>query len=190
MGLFDKIVDTVSQTAREASDGIKSMADKNRLQKELSGLQNELNNRYRDIGIRFFEATKENPYEEYAEMFAAIINLQNAINAKKEEINALEGTVTCPNCGATISKDVKFCSNCGATAPVSPAPAVEPVQNGCSNCGAPLAADAKFCAGCGAKIDAPAAPVTPSNICTGCGQPLDESALFCANCGTKAPNVD
>ncbi|MBN1994665.1 MAG: zinc ribbon domain-containing protein [Anaerolineae bacterium] len=48
----------------------------------------------------------------------------------------------CPNCGATLKPNAKFCSECGA--PIK-------TQKFCSQCGAELESGAKFCPECGAK---------------------------------------
>lgn len=50
----------------------------------------------------------------------------------------------CPNCGATNSKNAKFCSECGGKINVEPL--------FCENCGAEMLASSKFCSECGAKI--------------------------------------
>ena len=122
-----------------------------------------------------------------------------ALAAKQHELESLDGTVTCPECGRPILLGSKFCPNCGATAPVPAAPPVSaPVQPICPFCGQPVAPDAAFCAGCGNKLPEQPAnngevnpnPAPVSNVCPNCGEVLAPDALFCAVCGTKAPGVD
>ena len=199
---FDRLTASVSRTAKQVSDNAKSLADKNRIRKDIAAIENELRNRYRDIGEKYFAENSENPAPEYAEMFTAINELKSSLEAKQREIEALEGTVICAECGGAILLGSKFCPNCGAAAPVqAAAPAPAAVQPICPFCGQALAADALFCAACGNKIpEQPAAPVTPEtpaapvqpvqNICPNCGEVLSSDALFCAVCGTKAPGVD
>lgn len=197
---FDKLTASVSRTAKQVSDNAKTLADKNRIRKDIAAIENELRNRYRDIGEKYFAENSENPAPEYAEMFTAINELKNSLEAKQREIEALEGTVACTECGRPVMIGSKFCPNCGAAAPAvaAPAPAPAAVQPICPFCGQALAADALFCAACGNKIPeqpaAPAAPETPAapvqNICPNCGEVLSSDALFCAVCGTKAPGVD
>lgn len=199
---FDRLTASVSRTAKQVSDNAKSLADKNRIRKDIAAIENELRNRYRDIGEKYFTENSENPAPEYAEMFTAINELKNSLAAKQREIEALEGTVICAECGGQILIGSKFCPNCGAAAPVAAAePAPAAVQPICPFCGQALAADALFCAACGNKIpEQPAAPVTPQtpaapvqpvqNVCPNCGEVLSSDALFCAVCGTKAPGVD
>ncbi len=50
---------------------------------------------------------------------------------------------TCPDCGASVSANAKFCPECGKQLPT---------QKFCSNCGAKLSGNAKFCSECGNKL--------------------------------------
>ena len=194
---FDRLTASVSKTAKQVSDNAKSLADKNRVRKDIAAMENELRNRFRDIGEKYFTETKDSPAPEYAEMFSAITELQANLAAKQHELEALDGTVACTECGRPILLGSKFCPSCGAPAPapVTPPPAA-PVQPICPFCGQPVVPDAAFCAGCGNRLpEQPAnpAPVNPapvSNICPNCGEVLAPDALFCAVCGTKAPGVD
>ena len=194
---FDRLTASVSKTAKQVSDNAKSLADKNRVRKDIAAMENELRNRFRDIGEKYFTETQENPAPEYAEMFSAITELQANLAAKQHELEALDGTVACAECGRPILLGSKFCPSCGAPAPapVTPPPAA-PVQPICPLCGQPVVPDAAFCAGCGNRL--PEQPANPApvnaaptaNICPNCGEVLAPDALFCAVCGTKAPGVD
>ncbi|MBR5723282.1 MAG: zinc ribbon domain-containing protein [Oscillospiraceae bacterium] len=194
---FDRLTASVSKTAKQVSDNAKSLADKNRVRRDIAAMENELRNRFRDIGEKYFTETQDSPAPEYAEMFSAITELQANLAAKQHELEALDGTVACSECGRPILLGSKFCPSCGAPAPapVTPPPAA-PVQPICPFCGQPVVPDAAFCAGCGNRLpEQPAnpAPVNPapvSNICPNCGEVLAPDALFCAVCGTKAPGVD
>ena len=197
MDFFDRLTASVSKTAKQVSDNAKSLADKNRVRKDIAAIENEIRNRFRDIGEKYFAETKDSPAPEYAEMFSAISELQANLTAKQHELETLDGTVACPECGRPILLGSKFCPSCGAQAPapVTP-PAAAPVQPICPFCGQPVAPEAAFCAGCGNRLpEQPAnpAPVNPapvSNVCPNCGEVLAPDALFCAVCGTKAPGVD
>jgi predicted amidophosphoribosyltransferase len=49
----------------------------------------------------------------------------------------------CPNCGASLKPDAKFCSECGT-----------PIKGKkfCSECGSSIEGAPKFCPECGAKL--------------------------------------
>ena len=198
MEFFDKLTASVSRTAKQVSDNAKTLADKNRIRKDIAATENELRNRFRDIGERYFTETQDNPAPEYAEMFAAITELQATLAAKQHEIEMLDGTSICPNCGGAVALGSKFCPHCGASAPVlSPVPEQQPApQPICPFCGQTLAPDALFCAACGNKLPEQHAPVQNvpvqplQNVCPNCGEVLPPDALFCAVCGTKAPGID
>lgn len=203
LDFFDKLSASVSKTAKQVSDNAKTLADKNRIRKDISAMENELRNRFRDIGEQYYHENKDNPDPTYAELFEAIAELQVTINMKHQDLAVLDGAMICPECGGTVIIGSKFCPGCGCAAP-TPAPVEEPaaVQPLCPFCGQPLAADALFCAACGNKLpenpvaadaEAPAdaANAVPAElVCPGCGEILPADALFCAVCGTKAPGVD
>ena len=58
-----------------------------------------------------------------------------------------ETTHTCPNCGASIDVNSKFCSNCGNKIEIPQK------KKFCSECGAQLDPGAKFCSECGHKTN-------------------------------------
>jgi len=53
-----------------------------------------------------------------------------------------EARATCPNCQASLVKNVKFCPECGAKINV---------EKHCTECGAKISPEVKFCPECGAK---------------------------------------
>ena len=56
-------------------------------------------------------------------------------------------TITCPQCGASVTAGAKFCGECGRTIPAVPT---------CPNCGAVVDATVRFCGECGQPIAQPA----------------------------------
>ena len=75
----------------------------------------------------------------------------------------------CPNCGATLADNVRFCVQCGTevkqpetnqeeptmrVTPVTFAKPEEPKRSKfCIGCGAPLDADSVFCTECGKRVE-------------------------------------
>ena len=57
----------------------------------------------------------------------------------------IEKYVVCPECGAEVAENAKFCSECGSKKP-------ESKGSFCTNCGAKLPSGAKFCSECGEKV--------------------------------------
>ncbi len=197
MSFFDNVVDTMSKAAREVSDGAKSIAEKNRVRKEIATMENEIRNRFRAIGQKYYDDMSDNPDPSYAELVNGITKLKEQLAAKQKELVELGGVTVCPGCGKGCDKDAKFCPACGTAMP-KPAPeAPKPVNpTNCTVCNAALSPSALFCAECGTKVEPvvptvnaePAAPAKPA-FCACCGAALAPEALFCAECGTKAPDV-
>ncbi len=194
MSFFDNVVDTMSKAAREVSDGAKSIAEKNRVRKEIAAMENEIRNRFRAIGQKYYDDMCDNPDPSYAELVNGITKLKEQLAAKQKELVELGGVTVCPGCGKGCDKDAKFCPACGTAMP-KPAPeAPKPVNPAnCPVCHAALSPSALFCAECGTKVEqvvptVDAEPAKPA-FCAGCGAALAPEALFCAECGTKAPDV-
>lgn len=72
----------------------------------------------------------------------------------------------CPNCGAGLGPDAKFCTECGAEAGLTT----------CSGCGASVRDDNAFCTGCGEPLE---------SSCPSCGSSADPGAKFCSGCGEE-----
>lgn len=77
--------------------------------------------------------------------------------------------LVCPNCGASVAKNAKFCPDCGQT--------MKPAKKACPVCGAEVGAKAKFCPECGANMN--------ERVCKDCGAKLKPNQKFCPECGAK-----
>ena len=150
MGIFDNIKASVSSTVRQASDGAKVYADKNRVKKEIMALETELANCYRDLGNMVYREHSGDPDYPYQDLFLTISQVQASLADKQRELNLLLGIQTCPECGATLALNVHYCSNCGAKAPEIAAPVVP--QSVCPFCAQPLDPEAMFCSNCGRNV--------------------------------------
>lgn len=79
-------------------------------------------------------------------------------NTHTQEITPLSengGSVKCPNCGLSLSADVKTCPRCGAVTTDEAQSYTQQnssVSNFCSNCGNKVNANERFCPKCGQKI--------------------------------------
>lgn len=158
MGFMDKLKeigskvgDTVGTGLNTATDNVKKMQEKARLNKEINQLEADINGAYISIGKKCME---EHPDDaDFAEFYEVI----KADNAKIEELNvqltALEDKVVCKNCGASVAREAKFCDKCGAKVEI-PAPVVEEETEKvvCPTCGESVAAGSKFCEKCGAAL--------------------------------------
>lgn len=81
---------------------------------------------------------------------------EEAMEACKLQIQAINAMNSCPRCGAKIKPEMMFCSSCGMKLQSEEQETVEEEQERpafCSECGAPLEPDMKFCTVCGHKVD-------------------------------------
>lgn len=177
MGFLDSVKDfagkvgnTVEKGAKSVSDSSKKMAEKSRLKKEISQLEAEVNTAYVSIGKVFFERLSANPEPECENAVETIVTKGERIEQLRKLLNNLEDKIPCPECGADVDKNQKFCDKCGARVsaekeepvieldeePVAETvsePASEPVVGKvCSDCGAPAEPDQLFCQQCGKKF--------------------------------------
>lgn len=86
---------------------------------------------------------------------------------------------TCPNCGAQIADNYRFCTECGNKIPSS---------NVCPHCGAAMNDGDVFCQKCGMRADEAVTPPVAEpvlNSCPHCGAPMGEADAFCQNCGKR-----
>lgn len=86
--------------------------------------------------------------------------------------------IPCPECGAMIDKNKKFCGNCGAK--------IVTKERLCPECGAPVPDGFGFCGSCGTKYVEPE-PEIKERKCPNCGRNVEEQEKFCMECGTAIP---
>lgn len=80
-------------------------------------------------------------------------------------------TITCVSCGATISKNFKFCPQCGVEN--------KEIAKECPSCHNIVAFKANFCPDCGTKL------FDKNNIvlCKYCGKIVSKDDAYCPDCG-------
>lgn len=174
MGFFDQMKDiagkvgnTVEKGAKSISDSSKKMAEKSKLKSEISQIENELNSAYISIGKVYFEKLLVNPEPECANAVDTIIKQGAKVEQLRNQLNSLEDKIPCANCGASLSKEQKFCDKCGAKVEVpSYSEPAEPVIT-------PVAPEPV------------SAEKTSGKVCPECNTPADDDQLFCQQCGKK-----
>ena len=74
-----------------------------------------------------------------------------ALFAANQVLSMIKGNPVCPDCGARIQGDARFCPGCGKSlAPVSRSQRTVRRQVYCRKCGQPLNVSSRFCNRCGA----------------------------------------
>ena len=134
----------------------KDLSEITKLNMAVSESETKINEIYSEIGYKVYCAYRENPLEEVKEEIGQIRELEEAMEACKLQIQAINAMNSCPRCGAKTEPEKKFCSSCGMKLQSEEQETVEEEQERpafCSECGAPLEPDMKFCTVCGHKVD-------------------------------------
>ncbi len=121
MGFFDSVKniagdvgDTIKKGTKTASDNAKKLAEKTKLKREIGNFEAEIEKAYAEIGKKYFETIRSNPSAEYMNEVESIIKNQKSIEDAQKMLASLEDKGNCPNCGAPLLKEQKFCDKCGA----------------------------------------------------------------------------
>lgn len=157
MSFLDGVKGKISKASYSTVQKAKDISELTKLNMAISESETKIVELYSEIGMRIYDAYKENPILEAEEQIKQITELQEAIEVCKLQINVLNAGSTCPRCGAKTKPSMVYCSNCGLKLQVDNE---EEKQNTeqvkplfCSKCGAPLEADTAFCTECGNKVE-------------------------------------
>ena len=113
MALFDKfdnLRDKVVAAGKDVSEKAKETAAMAKLQTQISVEKNKLKGLYTDLGKAYYENPEDENIAAYKDSIDAIMEI---IASYEKELAALKGLKSCEGCGATMAKEVLFCSKCG-----------------------------------------------------------------------------
>lgn len=120
MGFLDKLKSTAgnamaaaSDAARNVQDKGKEMTEKARLNKAIKNEESKINNLYIYIGQKFFNENNSAPAG-YEDPFNGINNAKAEIERLKKELDSMNASSNCPQCGAKINPGQPFCQCCGS----------------------------------------------------------------------------
>ena len=91
----------------------KDLSEITKLNMAVSESETKINEIYSEIGYKVYCAYRENPLEEVKEEIGQIRELEEAMEACKLQIQAINAMNSCPRCGAKIKPEMMFCSSCG-----------------------------------------------------------------------------
>ena len=121
MGILDSVKNiagsvgnTVSKGAKSVSENSKKLAEKSKINREIKMLEADINNSYLEIGKKYFETISSAPAEEYAFDVENIIAKNQQLEEAKKALMELEDKHSCPQCGAVVYREQKFCDKCGS----------------------------------------------------------------------------
>ena len=128
------------------------------LKGKISSAKKERDALFTLIGEKCYAACKDEVPEYLKDLFEQTSAIDETIKGFESQIRDLSGIVVCPNCGAELSKESKFCTVCGTKLPEIEKPAPEPQEGVCPVCGAKVDPEATFCFMCGTRLIPEEAP--------------------------------
>ncbi|MBQ5566198.1 MAG: zinc ribbon domain-containing protein [Clostridia bacterium] len=147
MAFLDNIGSRLSALSQEALSQVKLSTETVRFNSMISDEERQINGLFIEIGKKYFEANKDNPSAEYADIIDRIKDAQTRIGMYKDDIRKVKGMKTCPQCGCDVAVNAMYCSNCGAKVPADVS------ASKCSACGTELDGSSEYCPTCGAKVN-------------------------------------
>lgn len=164
MGFFEDIGKKVADAGQKTVQKTKEMSDVIRLESLVTKEENKLNQIYSQIGKMYVDLHGDDFEEEFAGMFGEIREAEQNIQNYRQQIDEIknsrdreeaenQASRKCPNCGADIPDDRRFCTSCGKPIPQPEESSSDGEEKQyCTNCGAALAPGSVFCANCGTKV--------------------------------------
>ncbi len=180
--MFEDFETMITGLVNSVKAGASNTWDSIGLKSKIESAKKDIAKIYGDIGEKFYTENKDNIPEGYEESFELVKEKFDLVNGYLDQVKKIAGIRTCPECGADVSKDYRYCTTCGAKMPEEKAPAK--VKYVCPECGTEGEEGAVFCTNCGAKIAA-VEEKQPENVCKRCGAKLVTGAKFCTTCGLK-----
>lgn len=167
MALFNNLRDVISNTSKDVSVKAKDVATTAKLKTQITVEEGKLRGLYADLGKAYYENPEDENIEAYKDSISAV---KEVIESYEKQLAEQKGLRTCPCCGASLAKDVLFCSKCGTKVeeeaePVAEEAAAEPdaeeateetaeaEKKHCPVCDAEVSDDMAFCEVCGNKLE-------------------------------------
>ena len=121
MEFFDKLGKKATEAYKITADKTGKIAKGTKLKLKMSGLRNEINDLYEEIGKKVYEEhiredgeTKEDIREDLENLCVKIDVLSDEIEDLLMQCLELRDKKQCKNCYVEIEKEYKYCPNCGA----------------------------------------------------------------------------
>ena len=91
MDFFEKVVDTVTATGREAADKAKEMAEVARLKSQIATCEEVIKKNYLEIGRLFMEQYRDAEDAPFEKQRTAILNAQAGVEDLQKKIREVKG---------------------------------------------------------------------------------------------------
>lgn len=149
--MLAKVGHKINGLGKKASKRTRRFTNSLSIRAEITDKEKSAREYYEELGRKFYQNHKDNPQEEYQELFAAIGELEADIYKAEEERLLLKGIRRCPDCGSENPSAACYCAYCGCSLPVVEAEEGAERKRVCPKCGEELEPEAVFCTKCGYK---------------------------------------
>ncbi len=152
MALFNSKGDKGPDIIGQGSLGGAAASEEEQLIAKMDQLESEKKEIFAQIGQEYYESDPEDlKSEEMEACFKGIADRDEEYSKLNDQLRALRGITSCPECGADIMVTDTFCATCGARI-------ISEITVGsrggiCPNCGHQVEPGQMFCSTCGAKIN-------------------------------------
>ncbi|GHU64453.1 hypothetical protein FACS189418_9010 [Clostridia bacterium] len=114
MSIFENLGKTITHGGKKVAQTAKTLTGVWQLKAKVISEKNNIEENYKEIGKKYFEANKSRPSDEFKESFEKINTSFDKITQLEQEIHAMEKVKVCPSCNEKVSRTVVFCPKCGA----------------------------------------------------------------------------
>lgn len=179
MSFFEKLTSAGKDMAKKT----KELADITKLNLQISSEEDNIKEKYKEIGKLYYELYSSNPDEKFAEFCSAITQSMGKISDLRNQINEIKGVKKCSNCGAEIASTAVFCSACGSKAVSEESAATD--NNEAGNKTEESTDNSEVVENCDENETSSQNIDSSSSLCPSCNNPIADNEVFCSSCGTK-----
>ncbi len=116
MDFWDQTVSATKKFISVAEKKTQEIVNVQKLNYKLSSIQNNINQKYCELGKSVYAALKDGQALEtdsFAEPMGEIDALKKELKAVKKELDETKGKINCPDCNAVCDLKAKYCHKCG-----------------------------------------------------------------------------
>lgn len=120
MGFLDELVSTTKNVAATAGKKTDEAVKLSKLKMKKAQTNSDIKGKYEKLGELVYEMAKagEKDNDNFDAVVAEIDALTETLEDIERQIDEVNGTLTCVNCGAKTKNDNSYCPKCGTKLPV------------------------------------------------------------------------
>lgn len=119
MAFFNDLTRSIKVTGQTVAQKTKEIGETVQVKSQINTEKETITRLYAAIGKQVFESGSEEAEKKYFTEFASIRKSMNKVAELEASLTGLDGCIFCPECGARIDKNSKFCMKCGKAVDVS-----------------------------------------------------------------------